>query len=171
MQIEVQSPDITAMKISNNDRDLYAFNIYLDQLHSDALFEIDRTVRDIKRTHAQNQRPAHLLWAGDFNQHSPLWDEERNHHLFTRANTRKAQVLIDRLATYDLKMLLPQGIPTLQAMATKNYMWTDNVFISNEIMDTCSRCTTLTQHRPPKTDHLPVVWDLDLMLERRPIRQ
>jgi hypothetical protein len=60
------------MKISNNDGDLYTFNIYFDQLHSDALFEIDRTVRGIKRMHAWNQQPVHLLWAGNFNQHSPL---------------------------------------------------------------------------------------------------
>jgi hypothetical protein len=143
----------------------------LDQSHSDTLFKIDRTIRKIKRTHERSQRPVYLLWAGDFNWHSPLWDEERNHHLFTCTNIRKAQTLINRLAIYNLKMLLPQGIPMLQAMATKNYTCTDNVFILDELMDTCDRCTTLTHHRPPKTDHLPVVWDLDLVIERKTVKQ
>jgi hypothetical protein len=94
-----------------------------------------------------------------------LWDEEQNHHLFTRANLRKAQILIDMIATHDLRMALPQGIPTLQAMAMKNFTRMDNIFLSDSLMNRCARCTTLTNRRPPKTDHIPVVWDLDLDLE------
>jgi hypothetical protein len=85
-QIDVQSPDVMAMKILGNSGDLYVFNVYLDQSHSDALFKIDRTIRNIRRTHEQSQRPVHLLWAGDFNWHLPLWDKEWNHHLFTCVN-------------------------------------------------------------------------------------
>jgi hypothetical protein len=51
----VQSPDITAIRVSNNDGDLYAFNIYLDQHHSDMLFEINRTMQGIKQEVAQSQ--------------------------------------------------------------------------------------------------------------------
>jgi hypothetical protein len=59
----------------------------------------------------------------------------------------------------------------LEAMATKNFTCTDNVFISDDLLDRCSQCTTLAESRPPKTDHMPVVWDLDFMLERKEIHQ
>jgi len=55
---------------------------------------------------------------GDFNTHHPMWDENRNLHLFTRTNLNKAQVVIDAMANYDLQMLLPKDIPTLCTMAS-----------------------------------------------------
>jgi hypothetical protein len=170
-QIPVPSPDVTAIRLSDEHGDLYTFNVYLDQSHSDALFAVDRAVREIRRKYRRSRRPAYIIWAGDFNCHLPIWDKEWNHHLFTRANLRKAQTLIDKLADYDLKMALPQGIPTLESMAMKNFTRTNNVFISDDLFDRCTRCTTLPEHRPPKTDHIPVVWDLDFALERKMVQQ
>jgi hypothetical protein len=66
-QVLVQLPDVVAMQISDGEGDLYVFNVYLNQKHSDALFEINSTIRMIKQAHTQSNRPAYFLWAGDFN--------------------------------------------------------------------------------------------------------
>lgn len=171
-QVEVESPDVTAIKISDRHGDLFIFNVYLDQSHSDALFELGRKTKDAQREGTRKRRPTHFVWAGDFNRHSPLWDEERNHHLFTRRNITMAQTLIDMVAKYDLKMALPHGTPTLEAMTTGNHTRPDNVFISDSIMDRLVSCTTTPERRPPKTDHFPIMCRLRLSLEyKEPVRR
>ena len=69
-----------------------------------------------------------MIWAGDFNRHHPLWDNNKDVHLFTKLATRNAESLIAILAEYEMQMLLPKGLPTLQHMRTKKYSWPDNVF-------------------------------------------
>ncbi|EIN10249.1 hypothetical protein PUNSTDRAFT_26547, partial [Punctularia strigosozonata HHB-11173 SS5] len=69
-----------------------------------------------------------------------------------------------------LKMLLPHGVPTLEAMATKNFTRPDNVFLSDSLMDRCAKCTTAPGQRPPKTDHIPIIWDIELSLKRKEYR-
>ena len=86
-----------------------------------------------------------MIWLGDFNRHHPLWDEERNVHLFTTANLDAAQPLLNLLATYGMKMALPKGIPTLEAMNTKNYTRPDNVF--------CSSALLIPLQDAPQTQH------------------
>ena len=51
-----------------------------------------------------------------------LWDEERNLHLFTAAALREADKLLMLLVDYGMEMALLKGIPTLEAMASKNWM-------------------------------------------------
>ena len=83
-----------------------------------------------------------MIWTGDFNLHHPPWDEECNSHLFTRSNLEKSQILIDALAEFNLQMVLPKDIPTLQALSTSNHMRMDNIFVSSLIVSTMTRCTT-----------------------------
>src|SRR5882724_997665 len=103
-----------------------------------------------------------MVLLGDFNLHHPLWDEECNTHLFTRSNLDNSQALIDILAEYDLQMALPKRIPTLQALSMGNFMRPDNVFISSAIMGHLVRCSTLPDERPARTDHIPIIMELDL---------
>jgi Endonuclease-reverse transcriptase len=58
----------------------------------------------------------HMVWAGDFNRHHPLWDRDEDIHLFTRQVTRDAEGLISLLADFEMEMTLPKGVPTLQHM-------------------------------------------------------
>ena len=60
-----------------------------------------------------------MIWAGNFNRHHPLWDDDNDLHLFTQPALRKANKLIDLLASYDMHMALPKGPPTLKHMVTK----------------------------------------------------
>jgi len=64
-----------------------------------------------------------------------MWDEEHNHHLFTSGGLREAEVMISLAAEHDMAMLLLKGIPTLEAMVTKNWTHPDNVFGSSLLED------------------------------------
>ncbi|KAJ3486122.1 hypothetical protein NLI96_g4454 [Meripilus lineatus] len=109
------------------------------------------------------QRDMEILWLGDFNRHSPLWDEERNAHLFTRQNLDDADTLLNVLVNHDLRMLLPPGIPTLEASNTKNETRPDNVFGTEGLQEGLMRCEALPENRPICTDHYPVF----TVIERR----
>jgi len=75
-----------------------------------------------RKAHDWNPRgQTHVIWLGDFNSHHPMWDENRNAHIFTRSNLDQAQAIIDVMARYNLQMILPKNTPTLCAMATRNY--------------------------------------------------
>ena len=58
----------------------------------------------------------HMIWAGDFNRHHPLWDKDEDTHLFTQQTNRFTEGLIGLIAN---AMPLPKGIPMLQHMVTK----------------------------------------------------
>ena len=62
-----------------------------------------------------------MLWCGDFNWHHPLWDEDRNKHLFAVGAAAAVQPLLSLIEDYDMVMLLLKGILTMQLMATKNW--------------------------------------------------
>ena len=85
-----------------------------------------------------------------------MWDEERNHHLFTASASLAANELISYVAEFNLVMALPQGLPTLQAMNTKNWTHIDNIFMLEELMESLVRCDTAPDARGPGTNHVPI---------------
>ncbi|KAI0308772.1 hypothetical protein OF83DRAFT_1044737, partial [Amylostereum chailletii] len=90
------------------------------------------------------------IWMGDFNRHSPAWDEPRNSHLFTNRNLAAADVLLNLASHFDMDMALPKHIPTLRAHATKNWTRVDNVWISSEMSNRIVECNTKPDQIPPK---------------------
>jgi len=72
------------------------------------------------------------------------------------------QPLLEVVDRFDLKMALPPGIPTLQALSTGNWTRPDNVWCSNHTADLFTRCNTDLGLRGPNTDHLPILSTLDL---------
>jgi hypothetical protein len=60
--------------------------------------------------------------------------------------------------------LLPCGIPTLQASSTGNWTCPDNVFGTEHLLDAVVSCDTAPDLRGPKTDHLPILLTLDLVV-------
>ena len=157
--------DITAIQLKGPYGTLSIFNIYNDCKHS-------RNEQLLRRfTHRNSNRLLrtenhHMLWAGDFNRHHPLWDNDEDTHLFTPQATRLADGLIELLATYDLSMTLPKGIPMLQHMVTKCYSRPDNVFSTPRLVDLITSCEVDPSLRPTSTDHLPITTNILLPQER-----
>jgi hypothetical protein len=107
-----------------------------------------------------------MMWCGDFNQHHPLWDEEWNHHLFMTRALCEAEELLEKVGDYNMMMILPKDIPTLKAMATKNWMHPNNVFCSTNTEELVVICNTDLCLRGPGTDHVPILTILELPAPR-----
>ncbi|KAF8817603.1 hypothetical protein BYT27DRAFT_7074317, partial [Phlegmacium glaucopus] len=108
-QVPVNSLDIVAIQIKGEQGILNIYNIYNDCTHSETIKELGRHLerRDDRIHRAErNGRREGDLWLGDFNRHSPWWEDAKNERLFTRRNLDEAQVLIDVLAEYDMELAL-----------------------------------------------------------------
>ena len=164
-QIDFDHPDITAIEITGQFGTLRIINIYNDGKNNNALTHISAFMRDRERQrHATG--PLHTIWMGDFNRHHPLWDEPRNAHLFTTENLELAQPLLNMLGRHNMKMALPPLIPTLRSHSTGNHTRIDNVFCTEELMDLIIKCNTEDSTRPIKTDHYPIVTQIDIHAPR-----
>jgi hypothetical protein len=169
MDLRIDSPDVTGIQIWGEFGTIRFFNIYNDCDHSASIDTLKKWYRNAAAassppTPAQTPRaPAHALWLGDFNRHDPLWEEERNKHLFTREAERKTRPLLSMLAAYDMEMVLPKNIPTLEASSTKNWTCPDNVFGSGAIHQRIIKCDVDPSRRPPLADHLPIVTEIDVL--------
>jgi hypothetical protein len=159
--ILIDSSDITAVEVTTASGIIRIINIYNDCNHNDSLTKL-RQYMGSAAARSGRQQPVKYIWAGDFNRHHPLWDEERNAHLFTNANLEAAEPLITLLAQHDMKMALPEGTPTLQALATGNLTRPDNVFCSRSLIDHFISCQARPEEKPVKADHFPVRSELDL---------
>ena len=115
---------------------IYLFNIYNECGNNESLKVVENFMegRGDRQGRGSEER-LKMLWVGDFNRHHPIWDEERNVHLFTTAALEVAQPLLDLISKYDMKMVLPKDIPTLEACTTKNFTRVDSVFCSAELYD------------------------------------
>jgi hypothetical protein len=122
-----------------------------------------RGVRGERRRerHERMGQPVQRICLGDFNRHHPLWDDVKNTHLFTRQNLDEAQILLNFLAGHGLFMTLPQGLPTLEATTTKNLTQPDDVFCSEDLLDSLITCEVRMEDRPVATDHFPILTVLD----------
>jgi ribonuclease HI len=166
-RIPVDSSDITAIMIVAPDCNIALFNIYNDGNHSESLDRLREALEMVRR---RSRRRTRFVVLGDFNRHHPMWDEERNAHLFTRHNLDEAQNLIDLTTDWRLEMALPKDIPTLEAMRTKNLTRPDNVFMSKELIDRLVYCNTKPEERALRTDHFPILTTLDVSTARAPLR-
>ena len=160
-ELDVDSGDVTGIRIKTDTNTIDAFNIYNNQDNNEAIEKTDEALRRNGNQNLDNQ----YIWLGNFNRHHPLWDEERNSHLFTELNLRLAQTLLDAIQEWGLQMILPKDIPTLQAFGTGNYTRPDNVFCSAQLADHLVYCNTEPSRKPTNTDHLPIItiWDLEVL--------
>jgi ribonuclease HI len=148
--------DIVGIQMNTGNDRVTLFGIYNDCHHSDSLHALDGFIKT-HQAEVQAGPLDHVFWCGDFNRHHPMWDEERNRHLFTAAAIREAELLLELLADHRMVMALPKDIPTLEAMATKNWTRPDNVFCTCHTEETLVSCTTDPRLRGPGTDHVPIL--------------
>ncbi|KIJ39724.1 hypothetical protein M422DRAFT_174834, partial [Sphaerobolus stellatus SS14] len=146
----------------DNPRDTRAIILINKHISTNCWTDID--TEDEPTAVRTDEKPHHMMWVGDFNRHHPLWDEDRNNHLFSRANLDAAQTRIDLVVTHGMYMALPKDIPTLEALATKNYTRPDNVFCTVELEEAVMRCSALPEQRPNCTDHMPILTVLNLQV-------
>jgi hypothetical protein len=148
-QVAVPSPDVTAVRLHSAAGWILCINVYNPCDANTSLAVVDALLTG-------TQMYSQVVLLGDFNRHHPLWDEDRNGHLFTAANLDLAQPLLDLTSKHGLIMALPKDLPTLQSMVSKNYTRPDNVFVSGTLAESLTSCTTIPEARPPCTDHLPI---------------
>jgi hypothetical protein len=67
------------------------------------------------------------------------------------------------IGRYNMKMALPPNIPTLRAQNTGNLTRVDNVFCTESLMDILVKCDTDKASKPVKTDHFPIVTQIDIL--------
>ena len=91
--IPIESPDVTAIRLTGAFGTLEIINVYNDGNHSETLHAIANHMSHRRQRVTPGHRTAHI-WLGDFNRHHPMWDEPRNQHLFTTANLESAEELI-----------------------------------------------------------------------------
>jgi len=159
--ISINSSDVTAIQLQGDHGTIHIINVYNDCNHNESLAAVTSYLRE-PRARACTKLPLSFIWLGDFNRHHPLWDEERNNHLFTNAALELTRPLLDMLGRYNMKMALPKDIPTLKASSTGNLTCVDNVFCSESLIDTIISCNTEPDRRPVKADHYPIITVFDI---------
>jgi ribonuclease HI len=161
--LAVDCPDITAIQLTGEWGTLRIFNIYNDQTHFRNMNALSRYLLTSELEQRNSGAPSpNDIWLGDFNRHSPMWDEARNSQLFTRPALREAQRLIDLAVTWNMHMALRPGVNTLESTSSKNYTRPDNVWVSDELRPNITQCDVLPSERPVCTDHLPIITKIDV---------
>jgi len=117
-QIHMGSSDITAIQLTTRHGKIIIANIYNDSIYQQDLRKTIQEMRDRAQRVPTADCTTPMIWIGNFNLHHPLWDKAQNAHLFTRANLKKTQYLINAATDLDLQMALPKGIPSLCALST-----------------------------------------------------
>jgi hypothetical protein len=65
-----------------------------------------------------------------------------------------------------MKMALLAFIPTLQSYSTRNYTRVDNISCTEGVLDNIIKCNTDDETHPPKTDHFPIVTEINIQVEK-----
>jgi ribonuclease HI/endonuclease/exonuclease/phosphatase family metal-dependent hydrolase len=166
-QIDADTGDITAIRIDSNWGALLIFNVYNDCDHDqnvEILANVSRQAEEAVRGIPREQ--IHTMWLGDFNRHHPHWDAPSDNRLFTASALDKAEILIRAVANAGLDLALPPRMPTHLHNVTKRWTRLDQVFLSDHSLDSIVICEARLKALRVKTDHAPIVTELDLAITR-----
>ena len=101
--VSLASNDVTGVCLHRPLGAICILNIYNDCKNNRSLKVVEEFMR--RKYHGAEVRTnmrEKIIWLGDLNRHHPLWDEERNAHLFTKAALEAAQPLIDMISIHDM---------------------------------------------------------------------
>jgi len=79
-----------------------------------------------------------LILLGDFNRHHPTWEGNANSHL--TSPDRLLNLLLELIVNMRLEMVLPKGIPTLEARHEGRWTRPDNVWRNANTVSTILAC-------------------------------
>ena len=171
-QIDFPSGDVTIVNVRGDWGEMDIYNIYNDCEKNDTIHQLEdfnhQRVSTPTLPNCRNVGTKSALWVGDFNRHHPHWDDPNDTRLFTKTAIRDAEILISAVAELGLDLVLPPGLPTHLHNVTKKWSRLDQVFISEELMDSVIACETLPDTPGINTDHIPILTSLDLDLARVP---
>lgn len=166
-QINITLGDVTAVKIKGRWGTLTIYNIYNDCEHDRTLDLLaDAHKKHLEEPNTRPKEQEHLMWLGDFNRHHPHWDAPSDSRLFTTDALLKAEKLIELVASVGLDLALPPKTLTHLHNITKRWSRLDHVFLSDHSMEALISCEALTRALRVKTDHVPILTKLDLMVRR-----
>jgi endonuclease/exonuclease/phosphatase family metal-dependent hydrolase len=170
-QFDMDTGDITAIKIDGVWGTLTIFNAYIDCDHDRSINALETASRlPEETTQSRSQEQKHMLWLGDFNRHHPMWDAPSDIRLFTQEALDKAEKLIKVVADAGLELALPPHMPTHRHNVTKRWTRLDQVFLSDHSMDALVTCEAKLNENLIRTDHVPIITELDLSVTRAPTR-
>jgi len=155
------SNDLTTIQLLGNFGRLTIFNIYNDNTNMDSVKILKKFLPD-NTEEVNNSENDHILWGGDFNCHSALWDRDEDMRLFTSETTRWADKLIELVAEHGMQMALPKGIPTFMHMVWKKESRTDNVWCSEGLINLVNLCEVDHNWDFISTDHHSIVTTINL---------
>ncbi len=118
--LKLQAPEVTIIII----------NMYSNSSSVAAWDLVDKLISTY-RAHWQDAqgKPYHVICAGDWNAHHPIWDELHNSHLFTDQALDRAEHLLTIIEKHQLKMVLPAYVPTLGILDKKLYMCRQHILL------------------------------------------
>lgn len=156
-----------AIRLTANIGQVFIFNIYNDQTHHRSIHELTNAARHLgMEVHPDTPPPGHLIWAGDFNCHCPIWEDHTNQQLLTSAYLDQAEPLLNALAALDMRMALPPFLPTHHANGTGTLTRPDNLFTSADLEDALVSCNVDPTRQPIKTNHYPIFALFNLDIDR-----
>jgi hypothetical protein len=169
--IPILSADITAVQVETQRGSIRIFNVYNDQNHNLATDRLRAWKQDPKgNTLPPTPTYSHggavlTIWAGDFNRHHPLWDENDQHGLFTPRALAKAEDLIEAVADAGLEMAMPKDVNTLRTSAG-NLTRPDNVFMTPDLLEHVVQCMPSQGDTPNGADHFAIHIVIDIKVDR-----
>jgi endonuclease/exonuclease/phosphatase family metal-dependent hydrolase len=151
-QIEIQSPDITAIEVEAQGREILAFSIYMQGQWTSAeesRSQAERILNLIRITILQF--PTHeVIVAGDFNRHDQLWGGET-----VRRN--EGEPIVQFMHEHGLQLMLKRGTPTHESGTT-----IDLSMASTKLFEDMVKCTIWPTEYG--SDHKAVESQFDLNL-------
>jgi hypothetical protein len=124
-QIKIMSSDISALKITTSSPSMVIVNTYNDNLNNNITKNLAREWGTHEDSWLRPYPTEHFV-LGDFNRHHSTWEGTTNAHL--SSTDRLLNPLLDLIVNMRLEMILPRGIPTLEARNTGNWTRPDNVW-------------------------------------------
>jgi len=115
-------------------------------------YNLINPLREYLQQHIRPEDYEHIIMAGDFNLHHPLWNPPGY-----RTQDRRADDLLEMMADYGLRLLLPSGTITFPRTGHAiDLVW------GNEVtQDVLLKCQ-VSVHNDHGSDHLPIEIILDL---------
>ncbi|GAA5959389.1 hypothetical protein JCM10213_001607 [Rhodosporidiobolus nylandii] len=147
--LPLASPDTVVVEVElREEESVRVVGMYnasaADALHNRAVEE------DLPRALALLPPPSHLLLAGDFNLHHPLWERER-----TAAASPAAETLIAMLNDHSLTPILPPGTTTFFGHNGAAEGCNDLFFASEGLVERVVSCG-VDEELVSGSDHLPL---------------